>query len=691
MIRESVISVLEEKCNKCFKCISVCPVKSCNSAVGDSVSVIHESCLGCGACVSECDSGARIVNDDITLFFEKIKKESFIAIVAPAVVSVFPQTYKKLNGYLKKIGIKAVFDVSFGAELATKSYIEYIKKHNPDTVITQPCPSLVNYIEKYQPELLPHLAPVDSPMLHTIKYIREFFREYNDCNVVVLSPCAAKRLEFNDTYPDALNVTFKSLIDHFSNMNVRLSQFEEVEYSGSQAERAVLFSSPGGLKRTVERALPNISAQIRKVEGRETVYKYLSGLKKSINNGTSPLIVDCLNCELGCNGGPGTGNSNKSIDELEHSIEKRSDSHIKSNKKINREINSYWKENLFNRTYKNRSTSVTINTPTSDQLKEIFSSMHKNGIDDIYNCTSCGYNSCERMAEAIFNGINEPGNCHHYQLSVLSEMDNKNKEIAELLEDEVKKSNNLTSRARERMSAMEEFTSQQVTAIEESSAAVEEMLASIRSISNISNTRKDLLEKMNNSFNSVGDELSRMVSSVSSIEESVGVVDEMNKLIEDVAERTNLLSMNAAIEAARAGHTGKGFAVVAGEIKKLADASLSNAGQIQESLNGITSYVKESVAISKESKDKSKDMAHLVSQVKDSFNEIAGGMDEIAIGSDEISQSLNVMSSSSRDIEELYSEVKEVMNDMMGMIYDMENLLGQLAQKSEEHSLVEQQ
>lgn len=688
MIKESVISVIEDKCNKCFKCISVCPVKSCNSAIGDSVSVIDKSCLGCGACVSECDNGARIVKDDITLFFEKLKKEDFIAIVAPAVVSVFPKTYLKLNGYLKKLGIKAVFDVSFGAELATKSYLEYIKKHQPDTVITQPCPSLVNYIEKYKPELIPYLAPVDSPMLHTIKYIREFYREYNDCNIVVLSPCAAKRLEFNDTYPDALNVTFKSILDHFKDVNIQLSQFEEVEYSGSRAERAVLFSSPGGLKRTVERALPDISSKIRKVEGRDIVYKYLGNLKKNITNGTSPLIVDCLNCEMGCNGGPGTGNADKSIDELEYTIEKRSDANIKKNKRINKEINAYWKENLFNRSYKNRSSVAALNVPTSEQLKEIYRTMNKNGIDDIYNCTSCGYNSCEKMAEAIFNGINAPTNCHHYQLSVLSQLDNKNKEIAEQLEEEVKKSNSLTSKARERMSAMEQFTSQQVTAIEESSAAVEEMLASIRSISNISNTRKSLLEKMNSSFNSVGDELSRMVTSVSSIEESVGVVDEMNKLIEDVAERTNLLSMNAAIEAARAGHTGKGFAVVAGEIKKLADASLNNAGQIKESLNGITSYVKESVSISRESKEKSKDMAYLITQVKDSFNEIAGGMDEIAIGSDEISQSLNVMSTSSKDIEELYREVKEVMNDMMGMIYDMENLLGQLAQKSSEPSLI---
>lgn len=684
MSENRVICEVTENCNKCFKCISVCPVKICNDAQGDSVTINKDLCIGCGACVSVCENGARTVTDDFTSFFKGLKSEAYIAIVAPAVASVFPKDYLRLNSYLKRVGVKAVFDVSFGAELATNSYIEYIKNENPKTVITQPCPSLVNYIENYQPELIKYLAPVDSPMLHTIKYIREFYREYDNCKIVVLSPCAAKRIEFNDTYPEALNVTFTSLKEHLDNQKVNLGEYKETAYDGDEAERAVLFSSPGGLKRTVERALPGISHKIRKVEGRDVVYDYLKELEGSIHNGTAPLIVDCLNCDKGCNGGPGTGNSHKSIDELESYIEKRSTVHIKKQKKISRDIKSYWKPHFFKRSYRDKSLGHSYREPNLKELNDVYKLLNKKDAKDIYNCTACGYNSCEKMAGAIFNGINRPENCYHYQLGELYKLEQKNLGITVKLEEEVKKSNALTSKARDRMSAMESFTSQQVSAIEESSAAVEEMLASIRSVSNISQTKKGLLESMNNSFNSVGDDLSRMVVSVSSIEESVSVVDEMNKLIEDVAERTNLLSMNAAIEAARAGHSGKGFAVVAGEIKKLADASLNNAGQIQESLRGITDHVKESVKISHDSKDRSISLVNVVNQVQDSFNEITGGMDEIAIGSDEISTALNVMSSSSRDIEELYIEVKEVMNEMMGMIYDMESLLGQLTKKSVE-------
>jgi iron only hydrogenase large subunit-like protein len=62
--------------------------------------------------------------------------------------------------------VEDFFDVSFGAELTVKSCLEYMKAENPSTVIAQPCPAIVTYIELYQRELLPYLAPADSPMLH---------------------------------------------------------------------------------------------------------------------------------------------------------------------------------------------------------------------------------------------------------------------------------------------------------------------------------------------------------------------------------------------------------------------------------------------------------------------------------------------------------------------------------------------
>ncbi len=170
-------------------------------------------------------------------------------------------------------------------------------------VIAQPCPAIVTYLQIYQPELLPHLAPADSPMLHTIKMVREFYPQFRGHKVAVISPCIAKKREFVETGLGDYDVTFLSLERHFERNGVDLRRFPEVGFDSPPAERAVLFSTPGGLLETAARWNPGIRAVTRKIEGPEMIYEYLARLPEAIANGYAPRIVDCLNCAGGCNGG----------------------------------------------------------------------------------------------------------------------------------------------------------------------------------------------------------------------------------------------------------------------------------------------------------------------------------------------------------------------------------------------------
>ena len=96
-----VISVDQEKCVNCHRCIAVCPVKLCNDGSKDYVTIRHELCIGCGKCIESCVHGARRGIDDFELFMQNVKNENVLAIVAPAVAVSFRGKDKQLISWLK--------------------------------------------------------------------------------------------------------------------------------------------------------------------------------------------------------------------------------------------------------------------------------------------------------------------------------------------------------------------------------------------------------------------------------------------------------------------------------------------------------------------------------------------------------------------------------------------------------------
>jgi methyl-accepting chemotaxis protein len=134
---------------------------------------------------------------------------------------------------------------------------------------------------------------------------------------------------------------------------------------------------------------------------------------------------------------------------------------------------------------------------------------------------------------------------------------------------------------------------------------------------------------------------------------------EINKVMANIASRTSLLSMNAAIEAAHAGETGKGFAVVADEIRKLAE----NSGNQSRTISAVLKKIKESInKISGSTEDvlkKFEDIDSNIRTVAEQENHILNAMEEQGAGSNQILEGVSNMNEISRQVENASHEMRD--------------------------------
>jgi methyl-accepting chemotaxis protein len=222
----------------------------------------------------------------------------------------------------------------------------------------------------------------------------------------------------------------------------------------------------------------------------------------------------------------------------------------------------------------------------------------------------------------------------------------------------------------------------QSSIVTESSAAIEQMTASVNSISAIAQTRGKAIGKLKEATALGASEMSRSAQAVKAMEESAASIGEVVQVIRRVASKTNLLAMNAAIEAAHAGDAGKGFAVVAGEIRGLSEETSKNVKIIDASVKGTLESSRTAAEVNAGAYEIFQRIDAEADEVAKAMEEIGRGLGEIESGSGEILQGV----SQSVQITTAVRDASSAMGDTIGQAAESLGRLDQ-ATKSVEESL----
>lgn len=629
MTNEMGLVYTNDKCVACNKCISTCPVMRANRAVTledgtTRIEVDGKACIACGACFDACKHGAREFNDDTERFFEDLKKgERISLLVAPAFMANYPEEYEKYLGILKTAGVNRIISISFGADITTWAYLNYITAHKFYGGISQPCPAVVGYIEKYIPELIPLLMPVHSPMMCGAIYARKEMGITD--RLAFLSPCIAKKNEIDDPNCGgyiSYNVTFKHVVEYIRSHRLDGKELarDEIEYGlGS------IYPTPGGLKENVYWFLGN-DIFIRQAEGEKHMYEYLRSYQERVKaHRDLPFMVDALNCSAGCIYGTGVEEDRAQGDDTLMNLWKIRENSIRKKGAWGRDLTPRKRLAAFNsqfrklnledyiRHYTDRSADLKIRTATETELNEIFDSMRKTTPDkQCIDCSACGYDSCKTMANAILNGINHKENCVHYA----KDMALYETTVAQELGEQVKLQNEQNMERTEQINRI----------LRDASRDFDTLLSSLRELSagNEGNAREstEIAVHMQN----ISGFSQEILNAFQQINEFLVKIESNSEAITDIASETNLLSLNASIEAARAGEAGRGFAVVATEIKSLSESSQNAAYDTTNNSMEIKKYIGNLM-------EQAKTLSELVRQVDGRVSNLAAATEEIAASS----------------------------------------------------------
>jgi iron only hydrogenase large subunit-like protein len=411
--RQHPIYTEKNNCQDCYKCLKQCPVKAIKIEDA-SASIITERCIYCGHCVQICPVGAKKVRNDKQQLIQSLDfGKKVIACLAPSYISEFINgTNTLLIAGLKKLGFFGVSETALGAELVSFETRKWLNDQPNGVYISSCCPSAVDFICKYYPNLSSNLIPVLSPMQAHAKLVKDIYGQ--DTEVAFFGPCIAKKDEVDQengltdyalTFKDLKEWLDENVPDWDSSINEA-----DTTFIPFPANKGNLFPVDGGMIANMKESASITDLSYMTFSGVNHIKEIVGDIPKW--NIQGKLFLELLICEGGCIKGPGT------IDHSSAAIKRQRILGAAGNSKKS----ILYKENSFELPVIGRNFDYIIPVnepePTEEQIQNALTATAKFTVDDELNCGGCGYDNCRDFAKAMLKGKAERTMCVSYMRKV---------------------------------------------------------------------------------------------------------------------------------------------------------------------------------------------------------------------------------------------------------------------------------
>ena len=292
-----------------------------------------------------------------------------------------------------------------------------------------------------------------------------------------------------------------------------------------------------------------------------------------------------------------------------------------------------------------------------EKLQEIISQIQcsKENLNDVQETLGSSVQDASVSIKQILSSIDDIGTQVENQVNAVSQTSAAVTEIAE------------------NINSLERMIDQQAGGVSVASSAVEEMIGNIGSVNSS-------VEKMADSFGKLEEHSREGIEQQQFVNRQVSEVSEQSKTLQDanlaiasIASQTNLLAMNAAIEAAHAGEAGKGFAVVADEIRKLSETSSEQSKKIGAELHKIVETINGVVEASSKTSESFAQVSELIAATDELVRQIRSAMEEQQTGSKQILDSIKIMNDNTFEVKTASHEMKEGNQMILGEVQNLQN------------------